>query len=124
MQFLTKSMLMIAGIIHLLPLPGLLGSAHLEKLYGLPFNEPNLIILMRHRAVLFGLLGVFITYAAVRNDLVWIAIVSGLVSAGAFIWLALSTGGYNSAVSRIVVADVIAIICLAIAAVSHARGSG
>jgi hypothetical protein len=121
MQFLTKSMLIVAGIIHLLPLPGLLGGAHLERLYGIPFSEPNLVILMRHRAVLFGLLGGFIVYAAMRTDLVWIAILGGLVSAGAFVWLAWSVGVNNSAVSRIVVADVIAIICLIIAAASHAR---
>ena len=120
MQLFIKVMLIAAGIIHVLPVPGVISAAHLERLYGLPFNEPNLVILMRHRAVIFGLLGVFLIYAAFRNDLVWIAMVGGIVSAAAFIWLAWSAGSYNDAIARIVIADVVAIACLAVAVVCQA----
>jgi len=52
-------LLIIVAVIHLLPLSGVLSGKRLTALYGLSFQEPNLEILMRHRAVLFGLLGVF-----------------------------------------------------------------
>ena len=55
MRYLVSAMLVIVGIIHLLPLSGVLSESRLTVLYGIPFDEPNLEILMRHRAVLFGL---------------------------------------------------------------------
>jgi len=67
MRYLISVMLVVVAIIHLLPLPGVLGSERLAALYGLSFDDPNLQILMRHRAVLFGLLGVFIMIAAFRT---------------------------------------------------------
>ena len=62
-------MLIVVGVIHLLPLSGVLGGAQLFSLYGVPVDDPNLEILMRHRAVLFGLLGVFLVYAAFKPSL-------------------------------------------------------
>jgi hypothetical protein len=119
----NQAMLIVAGVIHILPVPGLIGAAHLERLYGITFNELNLLIMMRHRAIMFGLLGAFMIYAAFRADLVSVAIIGGLVSAAAFIWLAWSVGEYNGPVTRIVFADCIAVACLSIAAVSHILAS-
>jgi hypothetical protein len=107
-------MLVVGGVIHLLPLSGVLGSERLAALYGLPFDEPNLAILMRHRAVLFGLLGLFLCVAAFRPAWQTIAFVAGFISVVSFLWLARSVGGYNASVARVVVADVVALACLVI----------
>jgi uncharacterized BrkB/YihY/UPF0761 family membrane protein len=88
-------MLVVAGVIHLLPLSGVLGSERLASLYGLPFNEPNLAILMRHRAVLFGLIGSFLLYSAFQPALQSIAIVGGIISVVSFLYLAWAVGSYN-----------------------------
>ena len=116
-------MLMVVAIIHLLPLSGVLGSERLAALYGLSFSEPNLAILMRHRAVLFGLLGVFFLVAAFRPELQAIAFLGGFASVLSFLYLAWSTGSYNSQVARVFAADVIALVCLVIglAAYLYAR---
>lgn len=101
----------IAAVIHLAPLPGLLGSTMLQRLYGLDIVEPNLLLLMRHRAVLFGVLGIglllAIRWPAWRRPM-WLA---GLSSAGAFLLLALD-GGYNAALQRVLSADVVAVLAL------------
>jgi len=112
-------MLVIAGFIHLLPVSGVLGVERLNTLYGLTLSDPNIEILMRHRAVLFGVLGVFLIYAAVRPAFRALAIVAGLISVASFIVIALLVGDYNAAISRVVIADVIAIIALLAAALIH-----
>lgn len=106
--------LVITGVIHLLPLSGVLGADQLAKLYGMPFGEPNLEILMRHRAVLFGLLGAFLIAAAFMPALQTAAFIAGFASVVSFLWLAWSVGGYNAQISRVVVADVVALVCLVI----------
>jgi hypothetical protein len=115
MRYLISAMLIIVGLIHLLPLSGLLGSEKLSALYGLAISDQNLAILMRHRAVLFGLLGAFLIFAAFRPTLQPLAFIAGFVSVVSFLWLAWSTGNYNTQIARVFAADIIALICLFIA---------
>jgi hypothetical protein len=119
MRYLVSAMLVVVAIIHLLPLSGVLGSERLAALYGLSFNEPNLSILMRHRAVLFGILGLFLLVAAFRPPFHTIAFIAGFVSVVSFLWLAWSVGGYNAQVARVFMADVVALACLIIGVVAH-----
>lgn len=119
---LTAAMLIVVGVIHLLPLSGVLGPERLSALYGLGFAEPNIAILMRHRAVLFGLLGLFIVYAAFRAALQPLALFAGSVSVASFLWFAWSTGGYNALLGRVVAADIVALVCLAVAGSAYAYG--
>ena len=109
-------MLVAVGIIHLLPLSGLAGDEQLRRLYGHSVADSNLSILMRHRAVLFGLIGAFLVYAAFRPVMQPVALIAGLVSVVAFLWLAWSTGGYNPLIARVVMADLVALVCLLVAA--------
>jgi len=113
-------MLVIVAIIHLLPLSGVIGSERLVSLYGIPFGEPNIAILMRHRAVLFGLLGLFILFAAFAPRFQLAAFVIGFVSVVSFLWLASSVGGYNAAIGRVVTADIVALVCLIVGAAAYA----
>lgn len=113
-------MLVITGIIHLLPLSGVLGAERLSSLYGGSFADPNLAILMRHRAVLFGLLGVYLIAAAFWPALQPVALGAGLVSVISFLWLAWAVGGYNAQIARIVVADFVALGCLLAAVAAYA----
>ena len=119
MRYLVSAMLVVVAVIHLLPLAGVLGGERLASLYGQDFNEPNLAILMRHRAVLFGLLGAFMLFAAFRPAWQDAAFVAGFVSVLSFLGLAWSVGGYNSHVSRVFSADLVALICLVIGLAAH-----
>lgn len=120
MKHVISAMLALVGIIHLLPLTGVLGGERLASLYGLSFDEPNLAILMRHRAVLFGLLGAFLVFAAFRPALQPAALIAGFVSVASFLCIAHSTGGYNAQVGRVFAGDVVALVCLVIAAAAYA----
>lgn len=119
MRYVVPAMLVVVAVIHLLPLSGVLGAGRLSALYGVPIDEPNLEILMRHRAVLFGLLGAFLLYAAFHPELHKLALIAGFVSVLAFLYLAWSVGGYNSQVGRVVTADLVALACLVIGAAGY-----
>lgn len=121
MSKLVAVLLLIVGIIHLLPVVGVLGGDRLNSLYGLNLDEPNLQILMRHRAVLFGLLGALLIAAAFLPGLRTLALLAGLVSVVSFLLLAWGTPLYNEALRRVVVADWIALACLLLAAPLHLR---
>ncbi len=120
MRYVISTMLIIVGIIHLLPLSGVLGSDRLAALYGLPFDEPNLAILMRHRAVLFGLLGLFLIFAAFQPAYQVLAFTAGMLSVLSFLWLAWSVGGYNPQLARVFMADLLALACLLVGIVAYA----
>lgn len=116
-------MLIIVGIIHLLPLMGVVDSEKLSTLYGLTFSDPNLLILMRHRAILFGLLGAFFMFAAFRPALQPLAFIAGFVSVISFLWLAWSVGNYNVQIARVFTADIVALACLIIASAIYWSGN-
>ncbi len=108
-------MLVIVAVIHLIPLQGVIGSERLVSLYGpLPFDEPNLAILMRHRAVLFGLVGSFLLLAAFRPLFQTAAFIAGFASVLSFLGLVWSIGDHNALIARVFTADIVALLCLVI----------
>src|SRR5690554_4133328 len=119
MEKVVTGLLVLVGIIHLLPVSGVLGVERLAVLYGISLGEPNIEILMRHRAILFGLLGVLLVYAAFQPPLQTLAIIAGLVSVVSFIAIAWSVGGYNEPIRRVIIADIIALVALIAAGAIH-----
>lgn len=107
MKYLPAAILLIVGLINFYPVVGVISAERLAKLYEINLENTDLIVLMRHRAVLFGLLGAFIMMSAFRPSLQLFACVAGLVSMIAFILLAYTSGDYGDALHRVVVADII-----------------
>ena len=121
MKILVVVLLFVAGIINLVPLVGVLSAEHLVRLYDVPLDNNDLVVLMRHRAVLFGLLGIFIIYSAFRTTVRFLACIAGLISMIAFIVIAYSTGDYGQALHKIVIADIIGSLALAVVLLITAR---
>jgi hypothetical protein len=119
MKYLVSISLLLVGIIHLLPLSGVLSAERLFSLYGIVFDEPNLEILMRHRAVLFGLLGGFLMLAAFKPAFQLAGLVAGFVSVVSFLYLAFSVGGYNEHIARVFLADIVALALLVVGFIGH-----
>ena len=111
--------LIIVAIIHLMPLVGVLGVGRLVALYGVPVAEPNLELLLRHRAVLFGVIGLLLLVAAFHEPLRPAALIVGLVSVVSFLVLAWLVGPINAQLQRVVIADVVALVLLVVAAGAH-----
>jgi len=112
MKYLSVAALLIAGLIHLMPIPGLSGAAMLQRLYGIDITDPNTAILLQHRAILFGIVGVLLLSAVHWPSLRILASTIGLFSALSFIAIALRVGGYNEAIGRVVIADIVACVLL------------
>jgi hypothetical protein len=122
MDRLAAVLLALVGLIHLLPAVGVLGVARLESLYGVGIAGPDLEILMRHRAVLFGLLGGYQWWAVARPEHRTVAFVLGIASLAAFCALAWSVGGYGAALRRVVTIDVVALGLAVAGLLAHLRG--
>jgi hypothetical protein len=118
---LMAVLFLVPGVIHLMPLIGLAGAEGLARLYGLDFSDPNLEILMRHRAVLFGMVGTLLVGAAFHRALRGAALGVGAVSLLSFLALAWGVGGFNATLQRVVVVDLVALACLVLAAILHRR---
>lgn len=117
MEKLTSFSLIVVAIIHLLPLAGVMSADKLSLLYGVTLDDPNLVILMRHRAVIFALLGGFILLSAFQPQLQLIAIIAAYISVLAFLIIAWQTGDYSAAIRKVVILDVLALLCLLLASI-------
>jgi hypothetical protein len=106
---LTKILFVVVGLLNAFPVVGVLGSAQLESLYGQAIADPDLLLLMRHRAALFGLLGALLVAAAFRTELRTIATVAGVVSMASFCLLALPLDLHGDSLRRVFWADVVAL---------------
>jgi len=112
MKKIVTGALLIAGVINLYPVVGVISVDQLEKLYGVPIDNGDLIILMKHRAILFGLLGTFIIYSAFRSSVQTLACVAGLVSMISFVALAYASGQFGEILNRVIVADIVGSLAL------------
>lgn len=73
-MFLSRAFIttvyVITALVHLLPATGVLGARQLERLYQLRIDASQVeLLLMRHRAVLFSLVGFLLMDAAWRPEL-------------------------------------------------------
>jgi hypothetical protein len=115
-EWFLRLTFVVVGLIHLLPLSGVLGRSVLEKVYGVELPSPNLQILLQHRAVLFGLLGVACFVAVLDTRWRLVVGLAALVSTASFITIAWLTPGYSTPIARVVLFDAIALVLLLLAA--------
>jgi hypothetical protein len=66
---LATTLILLVGLANLLPVVGVLSAARLQIPYGVALDDPNLVILMRHRAVLFGVVGGLLVASALHAPL-------------------------------------------------------
>lgn len=109
---IITGLLLIVGVINFLPVIGLLSATRLESAYGIAVNDPNLAILLKHRALLFGLLGGIILYSAFNASLQPLAFILGFVSMLGFIVICWQTGEANPLLRKIAAIDVVASVML------------
>ncbi len=115
MKIFVVSAILLTGLIHVLPSVGVLGSAWLSRLYGVDLEDTNLIVLLRHRAILFALLGGFFIYASFNPSLHFVAMVVGLLSTLSFIAFANDVTDITPQIERVVLLDWVCVASLILA---------
>ena len=111
--------LFIVGVINLLPMIVFSDATRTAELYGLPIEGESLMILMRHRAVLLGLVGFALIAAAVKPEFRILAIALALISKFAFVFLTFTHSNYTVEVRQVALIDVGAIVLLIAALIVH-----
>jgi hypothetical protein len=120
---LAPALYALVGIVNLLPVVGVASAQRLERLYGVALADPNLVVLMRHRALLFGVVGGLLVAAAWRPALRPAALAAGLFSMLSFASLAALAGDPNAALTRVMQVDLVASALLIAAAWVGRRAS-
>lgn len=108
MRALSTVLIVLTGLVNLLPVSGVLSSGRLQALYGVALQDPNVIILMRHRAVLFGIVGGLLLLSAFHSPLRPVGYAAGFISMLSFVLIAWLVGGYNPELKRVLVVDIVA----------------
>lgn len=115
----------MVGGVNAVPALGLVSAEWMRSAYGLGPLDDDLALLLRHRAVLFGMLGASLMVAAWRRP-GWRGptAAANAVSLVSFPLLALTTGSVNAALSRVVALDTGAVAALSTGVVLLRRNRG
>jgi len=120
MQHLWTFLVLVAAAINLAPFLGVVSPERMSAFYGVDLDHPNLQILMRHRAVLFGVVGGLLLVAAFHPPLRTLGYVVGFGSMLSFLLIAWLVGEYSAEIRRMILIDVVGIAALAGAGLVHA----
>ena len=110
--------LFLAGIINLIPSLLAFLPDNFSKSYGIEISNGNYELLLRHRAILFGIIGGLIIYSTIVKKYYKIATTVGLISMGSFILLfVLIEKDINLELKKVMIFDIVATVILCIGTV-------
>lgn len=128
LDVLVAVCLVVVAVVHLVPVVGVAGPRQLDDLYGIGSLNGDVEILLRHRAVLLGLVGLILLAAVWTRSLRLTATAVGIASTASFIAVAMLDGTSTPEIRRVVVVDVVAVGLLSVVAVAETvrrvRGRG
>jgi heme A synthase len=113
MELIYRITLFIAGVINLLPSILAFLPDKISKSYGIDVPNANYELLLRHRAILFALIGGLMIFSAVTKKYYEISTLVGLVSMVSFVLLYFLIGkGINAELNKVMFIDIVAIVIL------------
>ena len=115
MNALVAFAFVAVGLLHLVPAAGVLGAERLHALYGVTIADPDLLLMLRHRAALFGIVGALLLAAAWRREWRTPAAAVGLASMASYLVLAWPLSAHGAPIVRVFWADVAGTVLLGLA---------
>lgn len=111
--------IVVVGLINTLPVLGVLSGQRIGDAYAISVSSVELEILLRHRALLFGVVGGFVLTSLWLPQYRAPALAIAGISMAGFLLLAAIVGDFGPALARIVVADVVGMLALGTALMLH-----
>lgn len=111
-SWIVTGLVVLVGVLNLTPAIVFFAPERSLALYAIELDEPNLSIVMRHRAVMLGLLGLALIYGALKKEFLVPAIVAALIGKAAFLFLVYTSTGANAEIGRVALFDFGAIAVL------------
>jgi hypothetical protein len=110
-------LLFVVGMINFLPVIGVASAARLSRAYAIELEGNDIVILMRHRALLFGIVGGFILYSVFVPIYQIPAMVMAAIAMTGYLLFMWQEGNYNQSLHKVMLVDIVGIFCLIGAAV-------
>lgn len=105
MNVFSSILLGLAGVINLLPIVGVFSREVIERSYQIDVATADLELLLRHRAILLGLVGVSAIAGAVHRNFFWPASCAAFASMVSYAVLSHLIGVENDALAKVLYAD-------------------
>ncbi len=118
----TAGLMLMVALAHAAPALAFFNADLLQVLYGLAAVDANLEVLLRHRALLFGIVAAVLALGAFVSAYRALALAVGWVSVVSFLYLAVFTDGINAALNRVAMIDMGLAVCLAVATALYIAG--
>jgi hypothetical protein len=112
----VMAILVIIGVITTSPVITALNPNGITSLYDVVFEDDAVLLLVRHRQVMLGVLGAALVYGAFLYHL-RMMVIAAAVSKLAFIGLCMTTPELTQGIQRIIYFDAMSIVLLLIAAI-------
>jgi hypothetical protein len=120
MELILRIALFLTSIVNILPALGAFLPSKMKDAYGIDIPDANFELLLRHRAVLFGIVGGFMLYASITKNYLSLASIIGLISMISFLILYfVSEGHINEPLTKVMKIDAVAAAFLLIAYLAY-----
>ncbi len=103
----VTALLLLVAFGHAVPALAFFDAGRLQALYGIGEIDANLEVLLRHRALLFGITAGILALGAFRPAYRTFALTVGWLSVVSFIFLEMSVTGVNSLLHRVAMVDLV-----------------
>lgn len=121
MEIFFRVILFLTGFVNLLPALLVFMPQRMEQAYGITLPDSNYALLLRHRAVLFGIVGGLMLFSSISRQYYSLACTVGLVSMVSFmiLYYIIGPNQIHIALKKIMWTDVVASVVLIIAWILH-----
>ena len=124
MAVLASILLLVVGVINFLPVLGVTSADRLAAVYGIDVFGNDLVIVLKHRALMFGAVGGFIIYSVFFPQHRPPAMAMAAIVMIGYAVLMFAVGNYNAELYRILLVNGVGIACLLAAVAIQLFASG